>query len=832
MPLHRPTVAVRFLLFFALIAVCGRSQAFAAVPTPWVTRDVGAPVLAGSAAFNNGSFTVSGAGTDIWGTSDQFQFVYQRVAGDFQIAARIESLTQADVWSKAGVMIRGSLSADAAHGHIGVTAASGAGFEYRTQSTGITTSVTAAGAAPRWVKLVRSGNVLKAYVGTDGSTWTKIGSATIALGTTAYVGIAVTSHNPNALATAVVSHVSVAGSQSLVPPQHATDVGAPAIAGNTNYSLGTYTMWGAGADIYGTADQFHFVYQQITGDVDIVARVASIRNTNSWAKAGVMIRESLAAGSRHAYALTSAAQGYEFERRIDQGGYTDAAPGGAGLPPGWVRLVRTGLQVQAFRSADGQNWTSMGTDTVPMSDSVYVGLAVTSHATGSATTAVIDSVKVTPTSATVNQPPAVSLTAPASGAVFTAPATLALSASASDPENRLARVDFYSGTNLIGSAPTAPYSMTWPGVPAGTYAIKAVAYDADGGTAASLPATVTVQTAVVLNQPPVVSLTSPAAGAAFSAPANITISANASDPEGRMARVDFYNGTSLLGSAAAAPYSFAWPSVPAGSYTLKAVAFDADGASTSSSAVSITVAAPSTGGVWVPPVVTPWQWQLTGTIDQSLNVAMYDIDLFDTSAAVVSSLHAKGRHVVCYLSAGTWENWRPDASAFPAAVLGSGNGWPGEKWLDVRRIDVLGPIMAARMDLCKSKGFDAVEPDNIDGYSNSSGFPLTAQDQLVYNQWLAAAAHARGLSIGLKNDLDQVPQLVTSFDWALNEQCFQFNECNLLAPFTQAGKAVFEVEYSLSTTQFCDKAVALKFNALKKGLDLDAPVTACPSPVP
>ena len=136
------------------------------------------------------------------------------------------------------------------------------------------------------------------------------------------------------------------------------------------------------------------------------------------------------------------------------------------------------------------------------------------------------------------------------------------------------------------------------------------------------------------------------------------------------------------------------------------------------------------------------------------------------------------------------------------------------------------------MDLCKSKGFDGLEPDNIDGYSNNSGFPLTAQDQLNYNKWLAAAAHARGLSIGLKNDLEQIPQLVTSFDWALNEQCFEYNECSLLAPFTQAGKAVFEVEYNLATSQFCDKAVALKFNALKKGLDLDAPVTACPSPVP
>jgi hypothetical protein len=135
--------------------------------------------------------------------------------------------------------------------------------------------------------------------------------------------------------------------------------------------------------------------------------------------------------------------------------------------------------------------------------------------------------------------------------------------------------------------------------------------------------------------------------------------------------------------------------------------------------------------------------------------------------------------------------------------------------------------MAARMDLCKSKGFDAIEPDNVDGYANRSGFPLTETDQIAYNKWLATAAHSRGLSIGLKNDLDQVADLVSSFDWALNEQCFQYNECSALAPFTQAGKAVFEVEYSLSTDQFCSKAIAMQFNSMKKGLDLDPPRTAC-----
>lgn len=174
------------------------------------------------------------------------------------------------------------------------------------------------------------------------------------------------------------------------------------------------------------------------------------------------------------------------------------------------------------------------------------------------------------------------------------------------------------------------------------------------------------------------------------------------------------------------------------------------------------------------------------------------------------------------MSAGTWEDWRPDVAQFPASVLGNGLiRFAGERWLDIRRLDVLGPIMEARLDLCRQKGFDAVEPDNIDGFANQSGFPLTAADQLRYNIWLSTAAHARGLSIGLKNDLDQVDQLVGYFDWALSEQCFEYGECDRLAPFTRAGKAVFEVEYDLPIARFCDEALALNFNAMRKNLDLD-----------
>ncbi|PYR60326.1 MAG: endo alpha-1,4 polygalactosaminidase, partial [Acidobacteria bacterium] len=142
--------------------------------------------------------------------------------------------------------------------------------------------------------------------------------------------------------------------------------------------------------------------------------------------------------------------------------------------------------------------------------------------------------------------------------------------------------------------------------------------------------------------------------------------------------------------------------------------------------------------IWRPALRTTWQWQLTGSpIDTSLNVQMYDVDLFDTDPIVISTLHSQGRKAICYMSAGTWEDWRPDANQFPASVKGQGNGWEGEKWLDIRNLDVLGPIMEARMDLCKAKGFDGVEPDNVDGYANTTGFPLSNVDQMKFNTFLA-----------------------------------------------------------------------------------------------
>lgn len=225
---------------------------------------------------------------------------------------------------------------------------------------------------------------------------------------------------------------------------------------------------------------------------------------------------------------------------------------------------------------------------------------------------------------------------------------------------------------------------------------------------------------------------------------------------------------------------------------------------------------------WQPRPRTPWQWQLSGTVDTSVDVPVYDIDGFENSAAVVRTLHKAGRKVICYVNVGAWESFRPDAAKFPAAVLGKGNGWQGERWLDVRRTDVLRPLMAARFDMCRAKGFDAVEPDNVDGYANATGFPLTAAQQLTYNRMIAELAHRRGLAVGLKNDLDQVPALLPDFDFSVDEQCAQYGECPRLSPFVAAGKPVFHVEYELRAEQFCARTVALGFSSMVKHLELDA----------
>ena len=233
--------------------------------------------------------------------------------------------------------------------------------------------------------------------------------------------------------------------------------------------------------------------------------------------------------------------------------------------------------------------------------------------------------------------------------------------------------------------------------------------------------------------------------------------------------------------------------------------------------------------IWRPVPGTSWQLQLSGSIDTSFEVQMYDIDLFDTPESVISNLHSRGIKVVCYFSAGSYEDWREDAHLFPQEVIGFPlEGWSGENWLDIRS-PVVRNIMTSRLGLAVEKKCDGVDPDNVNGYANETGFPLTYNDQLDYNIFISSEAHSRGLSVGLKNDIEQVGDLLPYFEWELNEECFTYNECELLVPFITSNKPVFQVEYGDESLveEICPQANAMNFDTLIKNIELDSWRISC-----
>lgn len=240
---------------------------------------------------------------------------------------------------------------------------------------------------------------------------------------------------------------------------------------------------------------------------------------------------------------------------------------------------------------------------------------------------------------------------------------------------------------------------------------------------------------------------------------------------------------------------------------------------------------------WTPKLGDSWQWQLNGVLNTRYDVAIYDVDLFDTPPQTIDALRAQGRKVVCYFSAGSAENWRPDFAGFAAADLGSPlAGWQGEQWLDTRSASVR-QVMLGRLDLARGKHCDGVEADNVDGYANASGLPLTAATQIDYNRWLAGAAHARELAIALKNDVEQIPQLLGDFDFAINEQCFEQGDCSPYGAFVAQGKPVFNAEYAARYQQntggardaLCQAALAARIQTLVLSRNLDDSYRyACP----
>ena len=241
---------------------------------------------------------------------------------------------------------------------------------------------------------------------------------------------------------------------------------------------------------------------------------------------------------------------------------------------------------------------------------------------------------------------------------------------------------------------------------------------------------------------------------------------------------------------------------------------------------------------------TTWNYVLKNPIAKpseiDTTISVWGIDLVDNTAANISTMKKKGATVICYFSAGSYENWRPDADKFHSKDLGKDlDGWPGEKWLDIRSSNVR-DIMKARLDLAVQKGCDGVDPDNVDGYDNDNGFNLKESDSIDYVTFLANEAHKRKLTVSLKNAGAIIEDVIDCVDFSVNEQCHQYKECDTYATFIEHQKPVFHVEYpkgddvnnsnpvpTATKDAICKDSTAEDFSTIIKNMNLDDWIQKC-----
>ena len=298
-------------LVCALAVSASLVRAQSALPTGWASREIGSTGIDGSTTVSSGTWTITGGGANIWGTSDEFRFAYRQITGDVDIRVRLASFQDLEQFSKAGVMIRETLYANSRNAFMLLRADQALFLQWRPktgESTDADWSDVFPEAAPVWLRLVRRGSQFTGYFSANGTSWRTAGTATINMAATAYVGLAVTSRMDSALSRATFTNLQVsagAATTTLPAPWTSRDLGSPALAGSASAAGGTFTVAAGGIDIWGTSDQFHFVYQPLQGDVEVIARVASLQHADPCSKAGVMIRESLTRGSRHAFMMVS-----------------------------------------------------------------------------------------------------------------------------------------------------------------------------------------------------------------------------------------------------------------------------------------------------------------------------------------------------------------------------------------------------------------------------------------------------------------------------------------------------------------------------------------------
>jgi regulation of enolase protein 1 (concanavalin A-like superfamily) len=335
-----------------------------------------------------GAFTVKGSGTDIWSSQDSFQFAHQSLTGDGELIARVGFLDNpgGDPWAKLGVMMRESLAPDSRNVMALLSFGNGNSFQYRASTAGESTSKQA-GNRP-WIRLTRVANTFTGFSSADGINWIELGSATIEMPATLYVGLAVTSHRSGYLTTG--SFANISGFNLPVNPPVSQDIGSANPAGSASLKNGTFTLSGSGLGIWNASDGFQFNHQQLKGDGELIARVAITGNPGGRlsARVGLMMRESLAADSRNVMVFQSG-NGNRFQYRTYTGGSTGINGSGN---RGWLRLVRKGNVFTGYSSDDGIAWVMLGSKTLTLPETLYFGLAASSHRDGFLTTGTFNNV--------------------------------------------------------------------------------------------------------------------------------------------------------------------------------------------------------------------------------------------------------------------------------------------------------------------------------------------------------------------------------------------------------------------------------------------------------
>jgi regulation of enolase protein 1 (concanavalin A-like superfamily) len=367
------------------------------------SADIGSPSVKGGSAYDNttGTWTLLAGGSGTGGNSDQFQFDYQPLAGNQTLITQVQGLTATSTSAEAGLMFRNSNAANAAMASLAITASNGVVFQWRSGDGSAASSVTVAGvSAPEWLELTRVGNVFSAYHSSDGSTWAQVGtSQTLSIASTADAGLAAASYNTASATTANFSNFSIT-----VPGITDTDIGTPPFAGNAIYNGSGWAVSGSGGDIWNSADTFNFVNQPFNGSGSVIAEVDTMQSTAGYAKAGVMIRESTAAGARYADVIVYPAGNVFFQWRSTTGGSCGTAQTNGITAPVWLKVTRTGNSFSGYYSTDDITWNQIGGSvSIAMNGSALSGLAVASNNNSLSNTAVFSNVwfdAVDPTLAT------------------------------------------------------------------------------------------------------------------------------------------------------------------------------------------------------------------------------------------------------------------------------------------------------------------------------------------------------------------------------------------------------------------------------------------------